>query len=807
MFASLALCVVFAASGAAALVFETLWFHQAGLAFGSGVWSGALVLAAFMCGNALGSLLAVRAGDRVRAPLRAFAGIEVAVAVSGVALVATLPALERALAPSVASLAPAAQRALCFGLAFALLLVPATAMGATLPLLVRALRSRELHFGAALGRLYGWNTLGAVVGAVSGASWLVTYFGVRGAAYAAAALDLVAAAGALGLAKQFPADGQLLADAGEPGTGGELRSEYPPRAPLSSRLMAAALVGGCVLGLEVVWFRFLDLFVTGTRLSFALMLASVLAGIALGSLAASQLAWLVPRIARHASAVALALAASVLLGYAGFPTLVAEYYREPIGLSASVVVLAASLTLPSAFLSGFFFVCLAADLRERMRGDARSGGMLLVANTLGGAAGSLAAAFALLPGLGIERSLFALALVAALAGVLLSPPRGERTSAAMALAAVALAAWTYPFGVLARDYLPRIARAALPGSDFRITAVRESSSETLVYVEERAPDAEPALTLITNGHRMASTHWSARRYMKLFAWLPGALHPGPRRALLISYGVGNTAAALLALPELEALDAVDISAEVFRASAVIYAEARDPLHDRRLRAHVEDGRYFLAASRARYDLITAEPPPPNAQGVESLYSREYFELLRERLADGGYASYWLPLHTLGPAAARAVVAAFCAVFSDCSLWGGFGYDLILLGSRGASSRVPEERIARLWADPEQRRELEALRLESPPALGALFRADAPALRELAAGVAPLVDDFPHRILGPMPGLAPADPALHALALGTRAEAAFLASAFARERWPESLREPTRARFAAERELQARSLAR
>ncbi len=797
---ALALCLVFAASGAAALVFETLWFQQAGLAFGNGVWSGALVLAAFMAGNALGSGMAARHGDRVRAPLRVFAAIELGIGATGVLLVLALPALGRELAPWLAGLPPLLRNAARLAVAFVLLLIPATGMGATLPLLVRVLRAHERNFAVAVGRLYGWNTLGAVAGALSAATWLLEHGGVRGAALAAGSLDFAVAAAALGLARRLPAalPAQPLPE---------------PTSPLAAlalgparRLAAAALAGAAFLALEVVWFRFLDLFVAGTQLAFALMLAAVLAGLGLGSLAGSQALWLRPALARQVSPLAFALAASVWLSYAGFPALIEQTYRGQIGLSASVFVLAASLTLIPAFLSGAFFVWLAADLRECLHGDARSSGWLLLANTLGGAAGSLGAAFALLPGLGMERALFALGLLYTGAGALLWPPRVRRGAALAAALAAAVSALCFPFGALRDVYLPSIAQHSLPGSHWRILEVRESSSETLVYVEERAPDARPALTLLTNGHRMASTHWSARRYMKLFAWLPAALHPAPRRALLISYGVGNTAAALVGLPELEALDVVDISAEVLRASAWIYPEpGSDPLQDARVRAHVEDGRFFLAASSGGYDLISAEPPPPNAQGVVNLYSLEYFALLRERLAEGGYASHWLPLHTLPARGARAVIAAFCGVFSDCSLWSGSGYDLILLGSRGARGPVPESKIARLWADPARRTELSALQLEVPERLGALFLADSARLLEIAGDTPPLVDDFPLRINGPPPGVAPIDPRLRALALGAGAAEAFAASPSIAALWPPELRARTQPHFARESELQRRTL--
>ncbi len=151
------LSAIFLVSGTAALLFETLWFRQAGLAFGNSVWASSLVLSSFMGGLALGNGLMIRLGPRVRSPVRLYALLEVLIAGSGVALVYGLPLLSGWLAPLLRPFldSPWILNPLRLSVAFVLLLLPATAMGATLPLLVKAVRERDPSFGAALGRLYG----------------------------------------------------------------------------------------------------------------------------------------------------------------------------------------------------------------------------------------------------------------------------------------------------------------------------------------------------------------------------------------------------------------------------------------------------------------------------------------------------------------------------------------------------------------------------------------------------------------------------------------------------------------------------
>ena len=123
---------------------------------------------------------------------------------------------------------------------------------------------------------------------------------------------------------------------------------------------------------------------------------------------------------------------------------------------------------------------------------------------------------------------------------------------------------------------------------------------------------------------MAGSHASARRYSKLYVYLPVALHPGPKRGLVISYGLGSTAKALTDTAAFESIDIVDISEEMLEMSDMVYAEGDSPLRDPRVEVHVEDGRYFLQTTQRSYDLITAEPPPPAAAGVVNLYTQEYF---------------------------------------------------------------------------------------------------------------------------------------------------------------------------------------
>ena len=201
---------VFFISGAASLIFELVWFHRAGLVFGNSLWAASIVLSSFMGGLAVGSAAAGRYGHRISKPLHTYAALEILVAVSGIALTYALPGLTYLFVPIAQAIQdnPVLVNVIRLAVAFAALLIPASAMGATLPVLVAGLcresadsaRMKSALFGRTLGRLYGWNTLGAVAGVVFGEIVLVDRLGVAGSAWAAAGLDLVAAGGALVIA-------------------------------------------------------------------------------------------------------------------------------------------------------------------------------------------------------------------------------------------------------------------------------------------------------------------------------------------------------------------------------------------------------------------------------------------------------------------------------------------------------------------------------------------------------------------------------------------------------------------------------
>src|SRR5690242_15408711 len=325
------LCGVLFLSGTGALVFETLWLRLSGLAFGNSVWATALILSSFMAGLALGNGLAAASRIRRWRPLYFYAGLELLVAFFGCTIVFGLPALGDVMRPFWQVLWDHQPMllGLRFVVSFLILLLPTTAMGLTLPVVIEDPLLRQIDFGRAIGFFYGANTLGAMAGALLGEGYLIGAFGLYGASLAAGATLGIASAVALAMGRSATAVCRTSKNA-------DVSAQF--KFPLSFdvsyrspwRLLFVTFGSGLILlALEVIWFRFLRLYVASLPTSFAIMLAVVLAGIGLGGLFAGVV--FRSSVRRNPTLAVLLLAAAVLmlLSYLVFP---GELIPTPNGL-------------------------------------------------------------------------------------------------------------------------------------------------------------------------------------------------------------------------------------------------------------------------------------------------------------------------------------------------------------------------------------------------------------------------------------------------------------------------------------------
>jgi len=644
---------------------------------------------------------------------------------------------------------------------------------------------RRYEFSRTIGLFYGCNTLGAVAGSLLGEAVLIRIWGLFGTALTAVAICTIAASFALLVSTQtgeFTPDTPVL---------------FPPKSLPWRMLIVSAGAGLALLGLEVVWFRFLRLYVSSSSIAFCVMLAVVLAGIGLGGILSS---FIPERLQQHPQprkdwgsrspsellpVLLLMTAIATLLSYLFFPIPTASWDKTSfdIRMWQQIGLLSFALMFPVACLSGILLPTIAAIVQREVPGRMNSAGLTILSNTIGAAAGPLLAGFVFLPRFGFQTSLIAGAVLYALLALFVAIRDRLRLLTIVLAALFVLIFSIFPHH---RDQL-HFANARRPYQEDGSTFVRkvEGTADTFQILRRDLAAGPYYYRLVTNSYSMSATQPRSQRYMRLFAYLPLALRPQSEDALLICYGVGVTADAFVRDRRLKHLDVVDISKDVFDLadsySGVGYS---NPLRDPRVTTFVQDGRFFLQSCPGRYDIITGEPPPLKTLGTVNLYTEQFFRLMKDRLKEGGIVSFWLPLYQLTMTDAKSILRAFHNVFPDASLWATNDLEWIMIGIKEPLPRPNEELARQLWRDPETSADLRRIGVELPEQMSALFLMGGEEIERLVKEVEPLDDFYPKRLSDALPDLDAAFKFGFSYMQRTAALERFSSSSLIRQSWPD-----------------------
>jgi spermidine synthase len=757
--------VLFTFSGSSALIYELLWARRLHLVLGSSTEAVTAVLAAYMAGLALGSALLGRLAERSRRPLALYGKLEIAIGLSAVALPWAMNLLDGVYASHYERLSasPALLHGTRFLSSFVLLLIPTALMGGTLPALARELVQKggdsTNDSTQMLGRLYALNTLGAAAGAFLVGFTLIYAWGIRATTWVAAGINIAAGLAALALARVGPvtpaaADVPVPSEASDPLAASEPAS---PRLVFAVRL--ALLVGGvAALAYEVAWTRALVLVVGSTTQGFATILITFLLGIGLGSL-------LLPRLSRDLSRERLGLllfgvhigvgASSLLLSqlYDRLPTLVLAGMRaSPQAWAAAPLVFVTAgivLLLPTLGM-GIAFPLGAGLLSSRAVGREVGGAYALT--TVGNILGALGAGIVLVPLVGTQWTLEIAGILSLAAGLVglgvarLVPRRPLVLAALLVLVVVAVlprwnrylmgaGVWYYP------DYYQKGAGLLPQALRWRLTYFQEGRDMLVT-----ANHDETNVTLAVNGKVDASTGDAGTQI--LLAYLPGLLHPAPKKVLVVGFGSGATTGAILRVPGVETVTSVEIEPAVIGAAPEFASLNHNVLADPRHHLVLDDARAFYAGTSQRFDVLISEPSNPLATGVSNLFTDEAFRLAHGALAPGGLMCQWVQGYRISPDTIAMIVRSFAGVFPEVTIW-SFDGDFFLVGSDrpqgfDAGNAANAARIdAEIARAPEMAQDLERyLGITRATGLLAYF-ADGPrAARAFAAGALRHSDDRP-----------------------------------------------------------------
>jgi spermidine synthase len=704
--------VAYALSGFISLGYQVAWFRIFTDWYGSTSLTFALVVCSFIGGLGVGAVQsqriarlaarALRTGDA----LRVYGAVEIAIAAAAglTVLLGVFPAADFPYAPDGAIWAPARSQQVAQILTVVVcVFLPCVLMGVTFPLLCSAFLSHPAG-GRFPARLYAWNTLGACAGVLACQFALILWIGHEPTFWLMLVLNALLglyflwAGGAPAAAPATPAAGLAPAGTARPAASRELTDHYP------TLVFLAGLSGFLAGSLEGDLFKRLSFLAgaapgaTMTFVSFWVVLATFLASLAVDRL---------PKLGIYAIRIAFLAAVGLYFGvwhYRWWIVLRFESAGSLVWFPSSLV----SLFLVSgvfAFAPYFLISLLLPFLCNQLQADRRHLGLAYGVNTLAFCAGLVGFAV-LAPTASIFFSLRLSLLVLGLGALALFSIEDLRRAWRLQVPVLA------GIGALAVALTPRgfdpAAFSPTPPERWKtVTELRADPAHTTFVVVESSTD----LRLYFDGHSMSGTNPYSQTYMRLMAHVPLLAQENPRAALLVCFGVGNTASALASHRSLERIDVVDLSRNVLRTAPVFGPTSRDVHRDPRLRMIADDGRGFLRRTRETYDLITSEPPPPMAAGVYRLYSREYYEYALARLSPGGMMSQWLPIYQLPQPAADLILRTFVQVFPHVLLFRGIEDELILVGSRVPVSL--EDAVRGMGRDPEVAQDLARIGVVGP----------------------------------------------------------------------------------------------
>lgn len=704
---SLRIAALLFGSGACALLYQIAWLREFRLVFGASTAASAAVLAIFIGGLGVGSRILGPVADSRRRPLLFYASLEGLIAASAAVTPLLLLLVREAyvVLGGSNSLGDVGGTLVRLALSALVLLVPTVAMGGTLPAAAREAESEGDAPRRAVALLYGANTLGAVCGSFVGTFFLVEALGNRGTLWMAATLNIVVAILAGQMALRLPA----TRDAAEPDSAApEPETTEVPEAPPAFVLLAAAMVGFAFFLMELVWYRMLGPLLGGSVFTFGLILTLALLGIGLGGAAYSVLSPGRPPTLRAFGLTCLIEAACVALPLAlgDSLALVALLLRPFGGLGfwghvAAWTTVASVVVLPAALLAGYQFPLLIALLGRGRRSVGRHVGLAYAWNTAGAITGSIAGGFGLLPLLSAPGTwrLVALVLVAlgAAALVLDAGPLRKRLVPAIAGGlALALAASAGPTAAWRHSGIGagRASAASLTSANGVEDWLRRERAA--IRWEREGVESSVALrtqlgvAFVINGKVDGHATLDAPTQV-MSGLLVAALHPEARKALVIGLGTGSTGGWLGVVPGMERVDVVELEPAIVDIAEALAEVNHDVVRNPRVRIQIGDAREVLLASPERYDLVFSEPSNPYRAGIASLFTREYYQAVSQRLEPGGLFLQWVQGYEVDTTTVRTVLTTLRTVFPSIQAWRTHR-DLFLLASH--EPLVPDTEVLR-----------------------------------------------------------------------------------------------------------------
>ena len=655
-------------SGLAALSWEAIWQIKSSIALGISAYGAAVTLIVVMGGMSLGSYLSgkvLRQHQTIRA-FKLYGFLEITIGCAGLLLNALFLMLEN-LDTWIYSLLPESLAATYVVGMIIVLLMPAACMGATLPLMGKIAKKYHLS----IAKLYGLNTFGAAVGVLIVALILIPWFGIDRTIYLIAGINIV-----MGMVLLLLSQLEINLD--------EINiDEICTSSPIAYKKTIAMLTGGALFILEVAWFRSFAILYPNTSDVFALLLACILVSLFLAAQKAST--WEKSNKSLGSQLVyagILILVMTPIIEHLDTPTILLKQYiasshhiqsdihGDSISNANSLYLYIYQMIFRFLLMFAFIFFpvrYLGVALPWLFENDRAPSNIskLYALNTLAAIVGTICATWIMLPTVGFVKTAWVAGVMLIIGGLLSLSMFRRLLLGTLSVAALTIAIY-FQTGIgtarfqnfYATDENGKAAKILgfYEGPDVTTSAVAYEDGARALLINSTLAAWESGKT-----HKRPSAH-----YMAWMGHLPMILHKNPKSALVICFGTGQTANAVRN-EGADKLDIVDVNKTVFNL-AHYFKSNQDVLLDPIVKPIVMDGRAYLRRTHQTYDVITLEPMPPHTVGVNSLYSKEFYELAKMRLNRDGMIAQWLPFHSVAPYYAASIVKTFISTFPNAMLW-------------------------------------------------------------------------------------------------------------------------------------------
>jgi len=704
------------------LIYESIWSHYLKLFLGHAAYAQTLVLTIFMGGMAIGSWICSQKGNKWKNLLLGYAIVE---GIIGIIALFFHQAFDTLVLLSYQSIMPTiGSQTLVSGykwlLSATIILPQSILLGMTFPLMsAGVIRLFPSHPGRTVSMLYFSNSIGAALGVLISGFLFIDWFGLPGTIRLAGIMNICIAIFIWKLAtKNHGSPIAHVTHKTPSATQKQTDSFY------MLLLSIAFLTGLASFIYEVSWIRMLSLVLGSSTHAFELMLSAFILGLALGGL------WIRNRIDKIGNTIKFLAIVQLIMGVLALSTLplynltfdVMQWIINSLDKNStgylifnfSSHAIATAVMLPTTFCAGMTLPLITYTLLKRGDGE-KSIGAVYAANTIGAICGVLLAIHIGMPFLGLKNTLWIGATIdIGLAIILLMKIRPSNGTKPIALTATTgLAALFIVFLFVELDVYKMGSGVYRSGAlynegDLKILFHKDGKSAS---VDLHQSDND-YVSIRTNGKIDATISMNRSNEMSvdeptmvLAAALPLYYNPQAKHAAVIGMGSGLTTHTLLTSNTLELVDTIEIEPAIVEAANGFRPRVELAYTDPRSHIYIEDAKTYFSTHNKKYDLIISEPSNPWVSGTASLFTKEFYRVVKNYLQDDGILVQWIQLYEFNTELVATIVKALSKEFSDYTLYISTDFDLLIVAKKEGKLNSPS---ASIFSQPGLARELDTI---------------------------------------------------------------------------------------------------